>query len=137
MCTIEWPLVGGREQVGFAGKDSAVKVFRIGRVTLPIATFLPRKTTRVGAHVDQAAADTEITIRDFTIDDYPAVQSLWTEAGLPFRPFGRDRADRVAAQIARDTAVFLVADAGGRLAGTWLRHSGGIEKWFTIHNPSL
>jgi ribosomal protein S18 acetylase RimI-like enzyme len=79
--------------------------------------------------MDQAAVAPEITIRDFTIEDYPAVQSLWAEAGLPFRPLGRDREERVAGEITRDTAVFLVADAGDRLAGVVFGTHDGRRGW--------
>lgn len=77
----------------------------------------------------QAAADAEITIREFKIEDYPAVQSLWVEAGLPFRPLGRDRPERVAAEITHDTAVFLVAEAGDRLAGVVFGTHDGRRGW--------
>lgn len=30
------------------------------------------------------------TIRDLRMEDYDALLRLWTEAGLPFRPQGRD-----------------------------------------------
>ena len=74
-------------------------------------------------------AGVEITIREFTMDDYPAVRDLWTRAGLPFRPLGRDREDRVAAEISRDTAVFLVAMAGEQLAGVVFGTHDGRRGW--------
>ncbi len=79
--------------------------------------------------MDQAAADTEITIREFKIEDYPAVQRLWAEAGLPFRPLGRDKPERVAAEITHETAVFLVAAAGDRLAGVVFGTHDGRRAW--------
>lgn len=79
--------------------------------------------------VTQWAADSEITVRDFVIEDYPAVQRLWTGAGLQFRPLGRDRPDRVAAEVAKETAVFLVAEAGGELAGVVFGTHDGRRGW--------
>ncbi len=79
--------------------------------------------------VNNPEAGAEMTIRQFTMNDYPAVRDLWTQAGLPFRPLGRDRDDRVAAEITRDTAVFLVAETGGRLAGVVFGTHDGRRGW--------
>jgi ribosomal protein S18 acetylase RimI-like enzyme len=79
--------------------------------------------------VGAAAAEEKGDIREFTIEDYPAVQRLWTEAGLPSRPLGRDRRERVAREITRDTAVFLVAEVGDRLAGVVFATHDGRKGW--------
>ena len=70
-----------------------------------------------------------VTIRAMKLGDYSAVQRLWTEAGLPFRPQGRDRPDRVAAELERGTAVFLVAEVDGKLAGVVLGTHDGRKGW--------
>jgi ribosomal protein S18 acetylase RimI-like enzyme len=77
----------------------------------------------------QEAATGEVTIRELRMEDYDAVQRLWTEAGLPFRPQGRDRPDKVALELRRGTAVFLVAEADGRLAGVVLGTHDGRKGW--------
>lgn len=74
-------------------------------------------------------SNAHITIRDFTIADYPAVQRLWEEAGLSHRPRGRDSPERVAKEITRDSSVFLVADAGDRLAGVVFGTHDGRKGW--------
>jgi ribosomal protein S18 acetylase RimI-like enzyme len=79
--------------------------------------------------VDPSTDHDVVTIREFTMQDYPAVQALWTEAGLPFRPAGRDRADRVAEALAGDSALYLVAEAGGRLAGVVFGTHDGRRGW--------
>jgi ribosomal protein S18 acetylase RimI-like enzyme len=79
--------------------------------------------------VTQSIGDAEINIREFSIEDYPAVQLLWTEAELPFRPLGRDRPDRVAAESERGTAVFLVAEVAGELAGVVFGTHDGRRGW--------
>ena len=71
----------------------------------------------------------EITIRDLTMEDYEAVQRLWAEAGLPFRPNGRDRRDRVTRELERGTAVFLLAETGGELVGVVLGTHDGRKGW--------
>jgi N-acetylglutamate synthase len=70
-----------------------------------------------------------LVIRELHMQDYDAVQSLWLEAGLPFRPLGRDRPDRVARELQLGTAVFLVAQVGGRLAGVVLGTHDGRKGW--------
>jgi ribosomal protein S18 acetylase RimI-like enzyme len=61
--------------------------------------------------------------------DYEAVMRLWAEAGLPFRPQGRDAPERVKAEMLRENAVFLVAEVDGRLAGVVLGTHDGRKGW--------
>lgn len=70
-----------------------------------------------------------ITIRGFRLEDYEAVLRLWTEAGLPFRPLGRDRREAVAAELQGGRAVFLLAEAGGLLVGVILGTHDGRKAW--------
>lgn len=76
-----------------------------------------------------AAGKPDITVRDLRLEDYDAVLKLWTAAGLPFRPQGRDRRERVAAELEAGTAIFLVAEAEGRLAGVILGTHDGRKGW--------
>jgi ribosomal protein S18 acetylase RimI-like enzyme len=71
----------------------------------------------------------ELTIRDVRMEDYELVQRLWDEAGLPFRPEGRDRQDRVSREMRLGTAVFLLAERDGRLAGVVLGTHDGRKGW--------
>jgi N-acetylglutamate synthase len=71
----------------------------------------------------------EVTIRAMTLDDYDAVTRLWTEAGLPYRPLGRDRREKIRIEMERGTAVFLVAEAGGDLVGVVLGTHDGRRGW--------
>ncbi len=68
-------------------------------------------------------------IRDFRIEDYDAVTALWTEAGLPFRPEGRDRRESVAREIEDDRALFLVAEEEGRIVGVVFGTHDGRKGW--------
>ncbi|MFH0917308.1 MAG: GNAT family N-acetyltransferase [bacterium] len=77
----------------------------------------------------QTAGSPGITIRDLQLEDYEAVLRLWTEAGLSFRPQGRDRRDRVAAELRGGTAVFLLAEADGKLVGAVLGTHDGRKAW--------
>ena len=64
-----------------------------------------------------------------TLDDYDAVTRLWTDAGLPYRPLGRDRPDKMRVEMERGTAVFLVAEAGGEVVGVVLGTHDGRRGW--------
>jgi len=68
-------------------------------------------------------------IRDFRIEDYDAVTALWTAAGLPFRPNGRDRREPVAREIEGDRALSLVAEEGPRIVGVVFGTHDGRKGW--------
>jgi ribosomal protein S18 acetylase RimI-like enzyme len=68
-------------------------------------------------------------IRDFRIGDYDAVAALWTDAGLPFRPNGRDRREAIAREIEGDQALFLVAEEGTRIVGVVFGTHDGRKGW--------
>jgi ribosomal protein S18 acetylase RimI-like enzyme len=71
----------------------------------------------------------EVTIRKMTMDDYDAVIRVWTQAGLPFRPRGRDRREKMQTEMGRGTALFLVAEAGGEIVGVVLGTHDGRRGW--------
>jgi ribosomal protein S18 acetylase RimI-like enzyme len=71
----------------------------------------------------------QVTIRDMTSDDYDAVTRVWTEAGLPFRPRGRDRREKMRAEMERGSALFAVAEAGGEVVGVVLGTHDGRRAW--------
>ena len=59
----------------------------------------------------------DITIADFTMDDYPVVHVLWQRGDLWMRP--SDGPEATLLKLARDPGLFLVARAGdGRVVGT-------------------
>ncbi len=62
----------------------------------------------------------EISVREFRIDDYDALIALWNDAQLPHRPKGRDRLDRIERELERGNAVYLVAEVDGKLVGSVL-----------------
>lgn len=61
--------------------------------------------------------------------EYEAVLRLWTDAGLPYRPLGRDSPEKVAIELQRGTAVFLAAEASGELVGVVLGTHDGRKGW--------
>ena len=48
----------------------------------------------------------EITIREFTMDDYEQVVALWTQAGIHYRPNGRESRARMAKELQGGQAIF-------------------------------
>ena len=70
-----------------------------------------------------------VTIRNLGMDDYDAVLRLWTEAGLPFRPLGRDSPASMAVQLQSGTAFLLAAELEGELAGVVLGTHDGRKGW--------
>ncbi|MBN1628466.1 MAG: GNAT family N-acetyltransferase [Thermoleophilia bacterium] len=63
------------------------------------------------------------------MQDYAAVERLWREAGLPYRPLGRDHPDRVAEEHESGTAMFLVAECGEDLVGVVFGTHDGRRGW--------
>jgi len=70
-----------------------------------------------------------VRIREMVADDYDAVIGLWTASGLPFRPLGRDRRDRVAAELASASAIFLIAEQNGEPVGVVFGTHDGRKGW--------
>jgi ribosomal protein S18 acetylase RimI-like enzyme len=56
-------------------------------------------------------------IRTLTIRDYDAMVQLWTRAGLPFKPKGRDSRQMIEKQIEAFPGLFIGAFHHGKLAG--------------------
>lgn len=73
--------------------------------------------------------DAEVAIRELRADDYDPLVALWREAGLPYRPRGRDTREAVALQLEEDTAVYLVAEVAGTMVGAVLGSHDGRKGW--------
>jgi len=68
-------------------------------------------------------------IRRLAADDYDRICEIWSLSGLLFRPNGRDGRAQVQAEMERDTAVFLGAEADGELVGVVLGTHDGRKGW--------
>lgn len=62
-------------------------------------------------------------------EDYRALIGLWKETGLTYHPQGRDSKQRVVQELGTPVALFLVAEAGGRLVGSLLGTTDGRKGW--------
>ena len=56
-------------------------------------------------------------VRKLKINDYEGMIDLWTQAGLPFKPNGRDNRLDVARQMKSDPSLFLGAFCNDNLVG--------------------
>jgi ribosomal protein S18 acetylase RimI-like enzyme len=70
-----------------------------------------------------------ITIREFRIEDYDNVVNLWIEAGIHYRPKGRENRARMAKELKSGQAIFLVAVADERIAGVVLGTHNARKGW--------
>ena len=68
-------------------------------------------------------------IRDLAIADYDALVRLWEQGGLPYRPNGRDKRERLAREIDGPCSVFLAAEMEGELVGAVLGTHDGRKGW--------
>jgi len=68
-------------------------------------------------------------IRKLTTDDYEHLADLWTKAGLPFKPRGRDSKKAIAAQMAANPQFFLGAFEDDRLVGSAIVSSDIRKGW--------
>jgi len=71
----------------------------------------------------------DLNLRDFRIDDYDQVVNLWRTCGLPFRPGGRDSRERIAREIEKPMALFLVVECEGDIVGTLFGTTDGRKGW--------
>jgi ribosomal protein S18 acetylase RimI-like enzyme len=71
----------------------------------------------------------DLNLRDFRIEDYDQVVSLWRTCGLLFRPSGRDGMERIAKEIEKPTALFLVVECEGKIVGTLFGTTDGRKGW--------
>ena len=61
---------------------------------------------------------TDVRIRVLTADDYDGLLKLWQDAGLPYRPNGRDSGSSIKNQMEHDPDLFLGAFQDDRLVGS-------------------
>ncbi len=71
----------------------------------------------------------DITIRELRLADYNALITLWEEAGLPYKPEGRDSRDEIGRQIRQPTSIYLVAETDGAFIGSLLCTHDGRKGW--------
>lgn len=73
--------------------------------------------------------DERIIIREFRPDQYDSLVKMWSEAGLAFKPAGRDSRDKLESELDRGPGVLLVAELEGELVGSVLVTHDGRKGW--------
>jgi len=71
-----------------------------------------------------------LEIRTLTIRDYEAMVRLWREAGMPFKPKGRDSRKMIAEQMRAFPEFFIGAFCGNKLVGVVIgSYDGRMKGW--------
>jgi GNAT superfamily N-acetyltransferase len=70
-----------------------------------------------------------IVVRAMRIGDYDELIGLWDEAGLPYKPGGRDSREHLARELQEGSGFFLVAEARGELIGSVFATSDSRKGW--------
>jgi len=68
-------------------------------------------------------------MREFRIEDYDALMSLWREAELSHKPKGRDSREKLALEINMPTSLFLIAEVDGKIIGSVFGTHEGRKGW--------
>jgi RimJ/RimL family protein N-acetyltransferase len=68
-------------------------------------------------------------IRMLTADDYDDLIRIWADAGLPYRPQGRDHPDRITRQMRRADTAFIGIFEDDRLVAVGLASYDGRKGW--------
>ena len=70
-----------------------------------------------------------ISISNISEEDIPLVLELWTDAGLRFRPHGRDRTKLIKEEIAQGPDLWIGAWDDNRLVGVVFASDDGRKGW--------
>ena len=71
----------------------------------------------------------DLRIRALTADDYDDLLGLWRDAGLPYRPNGRDSRSSIKNQMEHDPELFIGVFQDGRLVGSVIATFDGRKGW--------
>ena len=71
----------------------------------------------------------QINIREFLISDYEILIELWKQAGLPFKPNGRDSKDSIKEELKRGCASILIAEYEQKAIATVFATHDGRKGW--------
>jgi len=68
-------------------------------------------------------------IRRLTIDDYNEIIRIWADAGLPYKPRGRDSSEMMAKEMQHPTSAFFGLFEDGRMIGVGIANFDGRRGW--------
>ncbi len=67
--------------------------------------------------------------RRLTIEDYDSMVRVWSVAGLPFKPNGRESRDMIEAEIGRDHCAFFGVFDSDLMVGVIIAQYDGRRSW--------
>lgn len=73
--------------------------------------------------------DDPFAVRPLREGDLDEMTRVWTDAGLPYRPKGRDSPHELRTQLRRDPDLFLGAFAGSKMIGVAIASDDGRKGW--------
>jgi GNAT superfamily N-acetyltransferase len=68
-------------------------------------------------------------VRRLTIADYDEIVRIWLDAGLPFKPNGRERKDHLQREMLQPFCAFFGLELNGRLIGVIIANWDGRRGW--------
>ncbi len=71
----------------------------------------------------------KVHIRPLKTSELGAMKRVWTAAGLPYKPKGRDSPSRLVKQLKDKPTLFIGAFSDGRLVGVSLCSDDGRKGW--------
>ena len=66
----------------------------------------------------------KINIRNFQLTDYEILIDLWNQAGLPYKPNGRDSKKSIEEELKRACASILIAETDRAIGTVFATHDG-------------
>ncbi len=71
----------------------------------------------------------ELSIRKMDITDYDELIKLWNEAGLPYRPRGRDRKNKISEELKNPATNILLMEYEHNMIGSIFATHDGRKGW--------
>lgn len=71
----------------------------------------------------------ELTIVKYKHGDYETLISLWEDAGLPYKPLGRDSRKAIEKEVDNNCSLFLFAQVDEEYVGSVLATHDGRKGW--------
>ena len=71
----------------------------------------------------------KLSIRKMNITDYDVLIKLWIKAGLPYRPKGRDRKNKISEELKNPTTNILLMEYEHNMIGSIFATHDGRKGW--------
>lgn len=68
-------------------------------------------------------------IKPLTIEDYGDIIRVWSNAGLPYKPKGRDSHEMMAKEMRLDVCMYFGYYVGNRMVGVGIANFDGRRAW--------